>query len=116
MLGGNLSALMYTLGTPWEFDLDEAIFIFEDVQSDPSIDGLLLALMRRFRQLQQAGKFANLRGIVVGELLGYDYPPGQSSRRSFSKPLATVLDEYLGGLGIPVFYGLPVGHGHVSTK
>ena len=107
---------MYTLGTPWEFDLDDAIFAFEDVQTFHSIDSLLLALMRRIRQLMQAGKFARLRGIVVGEMTGYHYPPGQRSRRPFAKTLEEVLQENLGLLGVPVFYGLPIGHGaHKAT-
>ena len=116
LVGGNLSSLMYTLGTPWEFNLDDAIFVFEDVQTNPSIDSLLLALMRRFRQLIQAGKFARLRGIVVGQMTGYHYPPGQRSHRPFAKTLEEVLEEYLGSLDVPVFYGLPIGHGtHKAT-
>ena len=103
LVGGNLGAFIYTLGTPWEPDLDGTIFFFEDSNNSPiHIDSTLL-------YLEQVGKFEGVRGIVVGELAGCEWYGFTSSPRS--KTLENVLDDRLGALGIPVLYGLPLGHG-----
>jgi muramoyltetrapeptide carboxypeptidase len=50
LVGGCLSNLIHTMGTPWEVNLDDAIFAFEEIGSSPhGIDRTLL-------QLSQAGK------------------------------------------------------------
>ena len=103
LVGGCLVDFIYTIGTPWEPDLDGAIFFFEEVGSAPiQIDRALL-------YLEQIGKLAGVRGIVVGELAGCEWYEHSSSPRS--KTLENVLEGRLGGLGIPVLYGLPLGHG-----
>ena len=103
LVGGNLGAFIYTLGTPWEPDLNDTIFFFEDSNNAPiEIDGTLL-------YLEQVGKFEGVRGIVVGELAGCEWYGYHSTPRS--KTLENVLDDRLGTLGIPVLYGLPLGHG-----
>jgi muramoyltetrapeptide carboxypeptidase len=103
LVGGCLSDLIHTLGTPWEPDLDGAIFFFEEVGLAPiQIDRALL-------HLEQIGKLRGVRGIVVGELAGCEWHEHTSSPRS--KTLEEVLADRLGGLGVPVLYGLPLGHG-----
>lgn len=105
LVGGCLSDLLYTMGTPWEFDLDGAIFFFEEVGSSPhTIDRALL-------QLTQAGKFNGVRGIVIGELKGCEWDDGDGSPFPHTKVLEDVLADRLGALGVPVIYGLPFGHG-----
>jgi muramoyltetrapeptide carboxypeptidase len=103
LVGGCLVDFIYTIGTPWEPDLDGAIFFFEECNSAPiQIDRALL-------YLEQAGKLEGVRGIVVGELAGCEWHEHTSAPRS--KTLEEVLEDRLGGLGIPVLYGLPLGHG-----
>jgi muramoyltetrapeptide carboxypeptidase len=103
LVGGCLLDLIYTIGTPWEPDLDGAIFFFEDVGQAPiQIDRALL-------HLEQTGKLAGVRGVVVGELAGCEWDEHTSAPRS--KTLEEVLEGRLGGLGVPVLYGLPLGHG-----
>ena len=103
LVGGCLVDFIYTIGTPWEPDLEGAIFFFEDCNSAPiQIDRALL-------YLEQVGKLEGLRGIVVGELAGCEWYEHTSAPRS--KTLEEVLLDRLGGLGIPVLYGLPLGHG-----
>ena len=70
-------------------------------RSDP-IDRALL-------YLEQIGKLDGVRGVVVGELAGCEWYEYSSAPRS--KTLEDVLNDRLGGLGIPVLYGLPLGHG-----
>ena len=103
LVGGCLVDVIYTIGTAWEPDLDGAIFFFEECNSAPiQIDRALL-------HLEQIGKLEGVRGIVVGELAGCEWYDHTSAPRS--KTLENVLEDRLGGLGIPVLYGLPLGHG-----
>lgn len=103
LVGGCLSDLTHTLATPWEFQLDGAIFFFEEVDRAPiQIDRALL-------HLEQAGKFEGMKGVVVGELPGCEWHEWTSAPRS--RTLEEVLTDRLGGLGVPVLYGLPLGHG-----
>jgi muramoyltetrapeptide carboxypeptidase len=90
LVGGCLVDFIYTLGTPWEPDLDGAIFFFEECNHAPiQIDRALL-------YLEQAGKFEGVRGIVVGELAGCEWYEHTSMPRS--KTLEEVLQERLGRL------------------
>lgn len=105
LVGGCLSDLLYTMGTPWELDLDGAIFAFEEVGSSPhTIDRALL-------QLTQAGKLAGVRGVVIGELAGCEWDEGGGSPFPHTKTLEEVLQERLAPLGVPVVYKFPFGHG-----
>jgi muramoyltetrapeptide carboxypeptidase len=106
LVGGCLWLLMQTLGTPWEVELDGAIFFFEDYKAPPYyIDGQLT-------QLRHAGKLDNVAGVVVGEMEGCDWgdlrPVSDWAR---SRSLEDVLEEHLEPLGVPVLYRLPLGHG-----
>jgi muramoyltetrapeptide carboxypeptidase len=103
LVGGCLVDFIYTIGTPWEPNLDSAIFFFEDVNNAP------IRIDRALLYLEQIGKLAGVRGIVVGELAGCEWYEHTSAPRS--KTLENVLEDRLGGLGIPVLYGLPLGHG-----
>jgi len=104
--GGCLWLVLQTMGTPWEIDLDGAIFFFEDYKAPPYyVDGMLT-------QLRHAGKLEGLAGVVVGEMKDCDWgdlrPASDWAR---SKSLEDVLEEQLEPLGVPVLYRLPLGHG-----
>jgi muramoyltetrapeptide carboxypeptidase len=111
LLGGCLWLLLQTMGTPWEIDLDGAIFFFEDYKAPPYyIDGMLT-------QLAHAGKLAKVAGVVIGEMEGCDWgdlrPASDWAR---SRSLEDVLEEHLEPLGVPVLYRLPLGHGkHLAS-
>jgi len=105
LVGGCLWLLMQTMGTPWEIELEGAILFFEDTHTPPYyVDGELL-------QLAQAGKLERVAGVVVGQMEKSDWgdlrPVSDWAR---SRSLEDVLEERLGSLGIPVLYGLPLGH------
>lgn len=110
LVGGCLSDLLFTMGTPWEFNLDDAIFVFEEVGSSPhGIDRALL-------QLSQAGKFERVKGVVIGDLTGCEWNDGGGSPWPHTKTLEEMLEERLSVLGVPVIYKLPFGHGtHMAT-
>jgi muramoyltetrapeptide carboxypeptidase len=111
LVGGCLWLLIQSMGTPWEFDLDGAIFFFEDVKAPPYfVDGFLT-------QLRLAGKLDNVAGVVVGEMKDCDWGDlRESSDWARSRSLEDVLEQQLEPLGVPVLYKLPLGHGkHLAS-
>ncbi|HLK45713.1 MAG TPA: LD-carboxypeptidase, partial [Acidimicrobiales bacterium] len=112
LVGGCLWLLLQTLGTPWELETDGAILFFEDTDAPPYyVDGQLT-------QLRHAGKLDGLLGVVVGDMHRCDYGdlPRDVSDWRASRSIEDVLDTHLAGLGVPVLYKLPLGHGkHLAS-
>jgi len=104
LIGGNLSLILATMGTPFEVDTRGKIFFIEDVEEQPySVDRMLT-------NLRLAGKLQAAAGIVFGECADCtprDYKP---SFVTGTLVLSEVLDDILGGLKIPVLTGLTIGH------
>jgi muramoyltetrapeptide carboxypeptidase len=97
VLGGCITLLETTLGTPWEFDARGAILVLEDRGVRPyQLDRMLL-------HLRQAGKFKGVRGIVLGE-----FPDAGSTRAGVT--IFDVCRRRLGDLGVPIVFGAPIGH------
>jgi muramoyltetrapeptide carboxypeptidase len=98
LLGGCLTLVQTTLGTPWELDTTGVILLLEDRAMKPyQVDRALM-------HLQQAGKFRSLRGVILGEFPECDPPvTGSPSVRD-------VCLRLLGPLGVPIVFGAPVGH------
>ncbi len=98
LVGGCLSLLTATLGTPYAPPLDEAILFWEDV-GEP-----LYRLDRMLTQLRLSGSLERLRGMVVGLLEPADDAPG--SLPSLPEIVEDLAREY----GWSVAYGCPSGH------
>lgn len=98
LLGGTLTQLVASLGTPSAFapDVDYVLF-FEDVGERP------YRLDRMLTQMRQAGLFTRARGVVIGEMRQCDEPSGDCTARSV---LADLLADFPG----PVIMGFPSGH------
>jgi muramoyltetrapeptide carboxypeptidase len=107
--GGCLWLLLQTMGTPWEVDLDGAIFFFEDYDAPPwYVDGMLT-------QLAHAGKLAGVHGVVVGDMEKCDWREGRPEWPR-TRSIEDVLEYHLEPLGVPVVYKLPLGHGkHLAS-
>jgi muramoyltetrapeptide carboxypeptidase len=103
IVGGCLVDLIYTLGTPWEPDLEGAIFFFEETGEAP------IRIDRALLHLEQVGKLRGVSAVLVGELAGCEWDNFTSAPHS--KTLEEVLEGRLGHLDVPVLYGLPLGHG-----
>jgi muramoyltetrapeptide carboxypeptidase len=87
------------VGTPFLPPLDGAILLLEDVgEASYRIDRLLT-------HLSLAGLLGKLAGIALGDFAGC------TPRNPDEPTVEEVLEERLGGLGIPVLSGLPIGHG-----
>jgi len=97
LLGGNLSLIVSTIGTPDMPDLTGAILLIEDVNEAPyKIDRMLTHLRR-------AGALDGIAAVAVGQFT--DCADG------WTTTIVDVLQERLGDLGVPVLGGLPTGHG-----
>ncbi len=98
LLGGCMTLLETTIGTPWELDTRDSLLLLEDRGMKPwQVDRALI-------HLQQAGKFEGVRGIVLGDFPDCESPVAGSP---------TVLDvcaRILKPLRIPIVFGAPVGH------
>jgi muramoyltetrapeptide carboxypeptidase len=98
LVGGNLTLLAATMGTPWEVDTEGAILLLED------IDEAHYRVDRMLTQLALGGKLAAAAGVVFGYCT--DCGPGEGP--AFS--LEELLHHHLGKLGVPAMAGLAFGH------
>lgn len=98
LVGGNLSLLASTVGTPFEIDTKGKIVLLEDIGEEPyQVDGML-------NQLKLAGKLSEAAGIVVGDFA--DAEP--KLKRSLT--LEQVFNHYFNSLKVPVMSGFKIGH------
>ena len=100
LLGGNLTLIAATLGTPYEVDTRGSILFLEDVDEQP------YRVERMLQQLRLAGKFRFVEGIVFGEFTGCE---AKEDTNSFS--LQEVIREAIKDTAVPCYYGLAAGHG-----
>ncbi len=98
LLGGCMTLVETSLGTPWELDTSGAILLLEDRGMKPyQVDRALM-------HLKQAGKLKNVRGIILGEF------PESEPPIAGGPTVREVCQRILGELGVPLVWGAPVGH------
>jgi muramoyltetrapeptide carboxypeptidase len=98
VLGGCMTLLEATIGTPWQLNTKDSILILEDRAMKPyQVDRVLM-------HLKQAGQFEGVRGIVLGEFP--DSEPVVTGAPSVREVCARILRP----LGVPIVFGAPVGH------
>jgi muramoyltetrapeptide carboxypeptidase len=96
LIGGNLSLIAATMGTPFAIETEGAILFLEDVHEAP------YRVDRMLSQLRLAGAFRGLAGVVTGGFTNKD--PADAPK------IDRVLREYFRGLGVPAVTGFPIGH------
>ena len=103
LIGGNLTLICSTLGTPYEIDSKDKILFIEEVYTEPWVfDNMMCHLMN-------AGVLNKASGFVISECAHCEprkLDPGFYSDTS----IEDILEFYLKPLGKPVLYGLPLGH------
>src|SRR3970282_1797871 len=72
LVGGCLTMLCSTLGTPYEIQTDGAILLLEDIDEAP------YRIDRIVTQFKAASKFKNARGVIFGTMPGCR-PPSHSA-------------------------------------
>ncbi|HET9195264.1 MAG TPA: LD-carboxypeptidase [Vicinamibacterales bacterium] len=98
LLGGTLTQLAASLGTPYAFDPPQGSILFiEDVNERP------YRIDRMLTQLQLGGVLARASGIVFGEMRSCDEESGKVTARGVIQRL---MQRFPG----PVVYGFPSGH------
>jgi muramoyltetrapeptide carboxypeptidase len=97
IVGGCLSLLTTTLGTPYEIDTKGRILFLEDVGEKP------YRIERMLIHLRAAGKFDKLAGLVFGE---FTHCQGEGPR-----DVGSVIREMFFDAPYPVAMGMPAGHG-----
>jgi len=105
VVGGCLPDLSLTIGTQWEIQTEGTILFFEVQGYGPTF------VERHIIHLQQAGKLNGVAGVLVGELPYSEWGEGIGPDWPRERTIDDVLDARLAALGVPVLYGLPVGHG-----
>ncbi|MDQ6893701.1 MAG: LD-carboxypeptidase [Acidobacteriota bacterium] len=101
IVGGNLTLISTTMGTPYEIETKGRILFLEDTGEAPyRVDRMLV-------QLKLAGKLSEAAGIVWGTCT--DCVPSNSSFE-INLSMSDLVEEILGDLGKPVLAGLVFGH------
>ena len=97
-MGGNLTLIAGTIGTPWQLDTTGRIIFIEDVGEKPyQVD-------RMINNLRLSGVLENLKGLVVGQFS--DYEEDESMGKTVYELIKEAVEEY----DYPVAFGFPAGH------
>jgi muramoyltetrapeptide carboxypeptidase len=98
LVGGTLTQLVGSLGTPYAFDPPpgSVLFLDEVAERPYRLDRLLM-------QLKLSGLLRRASGVIFGELPKCDEPGGGADAR-------TVVRDVLADFPGPVLFGLPSGH------
>ena len=103
LIGGNLTLLCTTIGTPWQPSFRGCILFLEDLSEQPYRFDRMLTYLLNCGLLQQVA------GIAIG--LNADCEDPKTKRaKEYRQTLEDVLKERLLPLKIPVVTGLPFGH------
>lgn len=96
IVGGNLSLICATIGTPYEINFKDKILFIEEIGEEPySIDRMLC-------QLTLSNKLQQCAGFILGQFKDC------SNGKELS--LECVLDHYIFSLNKPVIYNFMCGH------
>jgi muramoyltetrapeptide carboxypeptidase len=98
LVGGTLTQMSASLGTPWACDPPDGCLLFiEDVGERP------YRIDRMLTQLAQAGILSRASGLIIGELPSCDEPGGDPR-------ICDVLTDFFADFSGPVLFGFPSGH------
>jgi muramoyltetrapeptide carboxypeptidase len=104
LVGGNLTLVAASLGTPYEIRTEDCVVMLEDLNTETYLIDTAL------NQLIRAGKLQEAAGFVFGtdvNLKPQTIPEETESELSIEE----ILDELIAPLGIPAIANVPVGHG-----
>ncbi|HJU88195.1 MAG TPA: LD-carboxypeptidase [Gemmatimonadaceae bacterium] len=95
LVGGNLSLVQQTIGTPYEIDTRDAILFLEETRDPMSF------IDERLVHLRAAGLMRNVKGVVFGQL---------SIDRSEENEFEDFLLDLVSDLDVPILTDFPAGH------
>ena len=100
LVGGNLTILINSVGTPTDIDFDGKILFIED------IDETFFSLDRMMTQLRRGERLKNLAGLVVGQFTDMR----ANSSLPFGKDAFEIIADAVSGYNYPVLFDFPAGH------
>jgi muramoyltetrapeptide carboxypeptidase len=103
LIGGNLSIVCASLGTPWQPPFHDRILFFEDLDEVP------YRMDRMLTQLLNAGLLQQVAGIAIG-INKNCVDPNAKKLKEYRQTTEDVFRERLLPLKIPVMMDLPFGH------
>jgi len=98
LIGGNLTCLCHTIGTPFEPKWEDSICFLEDCGED------IYRIDRMLTHLIECGALKKASGIATGSFILKREEPAKR------KKLDSLLKDKLYGLGKPVIMDIPAGH------
>jgi muramoyltetrapeptide carboxypeptidase len=104
IVGGCLTLLCSSIGTPYEVRTEGCILLVEDLNTEPYLVDTAI------NHLRLAGKLDGIAGFAFGTPVNLSYqtlPEGPESTLSIEE----ILDELIAPLGIPAIANVPFGHG-----
>ncbi|MDG0816657.1 S66 peptidase family protein [Bdellovibrio svalbardensis] len=102
IVGGNLTVLQSSMGTPWQINADKSLLFIEDLgERGYRIDRML-------EQFRQGGVLKKCQGIILGDFIGGEEP--STGKNNFD----LVFKRWAQDLDIPLFKGLEAGHASVQ--
>ncbi len=99
LIGGNLSLIYSTLGSPSDVDTEGKILFLED------LDEYLYHIDRMMMNLKRNGKLKNLAGLIVGGMTEMKDNP-----IPFGKTAEEIIHDAVAEYSYPVVFGFPSGH------
>ena len=101
LIGGNLSLICSTIGTPFEIDTKDKILFIEEIGEEPyKIDRMLTHLLL-------SGKLQNCAGIILGQFTNCKLPHYERSLT-----LEQVIEDRVLSLNKPTLINLQSGHSY----
>ncbi|GED17185.1 S66 peptidase family protein [Aneurinibacillus migulanus] len=97
IVGGNLTSIVGTLGTPFEMDTRGKILLLEETHEPTN------TIYRYLNHLKLAGKFDDCIGIIMGECTGCE--------TAYGKTYGDLIDEFIVPIGKPLMTNLATAHG-----
>jgi len=99
IVGGNLSLVAATMGTPYQVDARGKLLLLEDIDEAP------YRVDRMLTQLRLAGVFRDCAGVILGDFKNCETAPGKPTLT-----LMQVFEDTIAAAGKPAVYGLRAGH------
>lgn len=99
LIGGNLSLLIDSLGTPTEIETKNKILVMEDVGE------YFYKIDRMVKQLKRANKLTSLAGLVLGHFTDIT-----ESTLAFGETVKEIMLYHTREYGYPIAFNFPIGH------
>lgn len=99
LLGGNLSLVFASLGTPEQPDTENAVLFLED------LDEYLYHIDRMMMALKRSGMLKKLRGLIVGGMTDM-----KDNAVPFGQTAEEIIRQHMSEYDIPLIFNFPAGH------